>query len=498
MTGFPDYDAYDALGLAELVRTKQIEPIDLVEEAVARIDRVNPKINAVVHKLYDRARDAARGKLPDGPFRGVPLLLKDLLSALAGEPMSLGTRFYGDWAPPVSSELVERCLRAGLVVVGKTNTPEFGLVPTTEPLRFGAARNPWDLARTTGGSSGGSAAAVAARIVPMATGGDGGGSIRIPASCCGVFGLKPTRGRTPFGPLETEPWHGFVAEHVLTRSVRDSAAMLDALAGPNLGDSHFLPPPDKPFLPEVGAPPGKLRIAWCAEPFLPSQVHADCRKALEEAVALLGELGHEMVEAAPKIDGAGFARAFLIMIAGHVWADVRAAEERVGRKAGSGDFEPKTWLAHNMGAVFGAGEYVASCSLLQRMAREVHLFMRGYDAYLCPTVSRPPPPLGFLEPAGAQALVEKLAVALPLGGLMRLGSTVDDAAAEAFAFIPYTPVFNATGQPSMSVPLHWNDDGLPIGGMLSARFGDEATLLRLAGQLEEARPWRDRRPKVCA
>jgi amidase len=498
MAGFADYSAYDGLGLAELVRGKQVTAVELVEECIARIEKLNPALNAVVHKLYDRARAQAQATATQGSFTGVPFLLKDLSSMLAGEPMRHGCRFYGDWRPDRNAATVDRYLASGLVFVGKTSTPELGFLPTTEPERFGPTRNPWDTTRSTGGSSGGSAAAVAARIVPCAGGGDGGGSIRIPASCCGVFGLKPTRGRTPVGPFDTEVWHGLALEHVLSLSVRDSAAMLDVLAGPYLGDAVSLPKPERPFLDEVGRPAGRLKIAFRREPFLPGTLHPECASALEETVRLLGELGHDVVEASPRLDGAAFARSLLILVSAHTWAAIRTAEARMGRKAERSDFEQKTWLAVRMGEIYSAGEYVQAVEALQQAGREVLLFSEGYDLLLSPTVAMPPPPLGFLEPVGVQAVLEKLGATLPVLRLFKGGATIDQAAAEAFAFIPYTPVMNVSGQPSMSVPLCWNSAGLPIGMMFTGRLGDESTLFRLARQLEEARPWRDRKPTVCA
>jgi len=497
MSSFGEYSQYDALGLAELVRGKQVTPAELLDACIARIEQFNPKVNAVIDRLYDRARTQAEAMPSKGIFAGVPFLLKDLLSMLAGVPTRSGTRFYGEWCPERNSEIVNRYLATGAMVVGKTNTPEFGMLPSTEPESFGPTRNPWDLSRTSGGSSGGSAAAVATRMVPMAGGGDGGGSIRIPSSCCGLFGLKPTRGRNPVGPFEAEPWHGFATEHVLTRSVRDSAAMLDAVAGPFLGDAYGLPAPEQSFLEEVGKPPGKLRIAFSAEPLLPGKVHPDCRAALEDTVKLLAELGHETEEAAPAIDGRAFARSFLVMVAGHTWASIRIAEDRVGRKASRNDFEDKTWLAQRMGEAFSAGEYVQAIGRLQYAGREVLSFCEGYDLILSPTTAMPPPELGFLESTGFQTVLEKMILTLPLGKLMKMGAALEQAAADAFSFVPWTPVFNATGQPSMSVPLCWNDQGLPIGMMFTARQGDEATMFRIAAQLEEARPWKDRIPPCC-
>lgn len=500
MPTFPEYEAYDGLGLAELVRRKEVAPAELVEAAIERIERRNPRLNAVIHTLYEEARARATGPLPAGPFAGVPFLLKDLAAGYAGAPLRSGSRFLAGWRPDHHAELVRRFLAAGVIVLGKTNTPELGLLPITEPRLFGPTRNPWDPERSPGGSSGGSAAAVAARMVPLASGGDGGGSIRIPASCCGVFGLKPSRGRTPSGPDAAERWQGLVVEHVLTRSVRDSAAMLDATAGPDPGAWHQAPPPARPFLAEVGAPPGRLRIAWSAEPPLPAPaVDPDCRAALEDALRLLGDLGHEGVEARPALDGRALARAFLTLLAGEAWAEIRDAEAKVGRHARSGDFEPGTWALGLLGGTFSAGEYAAAARVLKLAGRHVAAFMAEHrvDALLSPTLARLPILLGTLLPRGAEAAAQRVLGRLGLGGLLRALGALDRAAARTFAYIPYTPLSNATGQPSMSVPLYWSQAGLPVGVMFTGRYGDEAVLLRLAAQLEAARPWKDRVPPVC-
>lgn len=498
MSGFQEYGEYDALGLAELVEKKEVTPEELVEEAITRIDRINPQLNAVIRQLYTRARSQCKGELPSGPFRGVPFLLKDLHAELGGEILQWGSRMYRGWRPRENSELVNRFLAAGVVVVGKTNTPELGILPVTEPVEFGPARNPWDPTRTTGGSSGGSAAAVASRMVPFASGGDGGGSIRIPSSCCGLFGLKPTRGRTPAGPFETELWNGFAIEHVLTRSVRDSAAMLDATSGPFLGDTHYLPKPSTSFAGELGKDPGKLRVALGTEPLLPSRVHPDCVTAAEDTAELMRELGHEVVRARPRFDAQAFARNFLIVVSAQTAADIRRAEKRMGRKAELADFEKRTWLSARMGDSFTASEYCTAVSELQEMSREVHRFLEDFDVILNPTVSQPPQPHGFLDPPRPQQVLEEALLRLPVGRVVKKTPVFDQAAAEVFSFIPWTPVYNVGGQPSMSVPLFWNAHRLPVGSMFTAKFGDEATLFRLAAQLEEARPWIDRKPPVCS
>ena len=498
MNGFSEYDKYDGLGLAELVRKKEVKPSELVEEAISRIEKLNPQLNAVIHKMYELARKAADGDLPDGPFKGVPFLLKDIFMAYAGVPLTSGSRFFKDFIPDHDSELVKRFKATGIIVIGKTNTPEFGLVPVTEPELFGPTNNPWNLARTPGGSSGGSAAAVAARMVPLAHGSDGGGSIRMPASCCGVFGLKPTRGRNPMGPDFGESWRGFVCDHVLTRSVRDSAAMLDAIAGPDIGALYHAVPPARPFLNEVDVDPGKLRIAFTSEPFLGSIVDKDCVKGLEATAKLCQDLGHEVVEAAPQIDGKAFAKAFLTIVCVETRATIEEGEMLLNRKASFKDFEPSTWALGLLGRQCRAPELSKSLNLVQHTARQIGEFFERYDVMLTPTLAMPPLVTGALQPKGSQLVAMKLLGRLNAGGLINTLSGIDVLAKHVFEFMPYTPLFNVTGQPAMSVPLYWNDEGLPIGMQFVGRHGDEANLLRLAGQLEKAQPWSERVPPICA
>lgn len=493
-----DYDNYDGLGLAELVRNKEVEPGELVEEAIRRVEKLNTQLNAVINKMYDDAREAAESYLPDGPFKGVPFLLKDLGATYAGIPTSNGSRFLKDFVPDHDSEIVRRFKAAGVIIIGKTNTPEYGLLPVTESELFGPCNNPWNLPRTTGGSSGGSAAAVAARIVPLAHGSDGGGSIRIPASCCGVFGLKPTRGRNPTGPDHGELWHGFACYHVLTRSVRDSAAMLDATAGPDIGAPYYAALPSRPFLQEVATDPGRLRIAFTSKPFLPATVHEECIKGLEATVKLCQDLGHEVVEAAPPVDGEAFARAFLTVVCGETRAAMEEAEALLGRKATSKDFEPSTWLIGLLGKHCRAPEFARAIYLLQRTARQVGQFFQDFDVLLTPTLAMPPVATGAFQPKGIQALVMKLLARLNAVSLVNALAGIETLANRVFEFIPYTPLFNVTGQPAMSVPLHWSDEELPIGMQFVGRYGDEATLFRLASQLEKAKPWSDCIPRNCA
>jgi amidase len=497
VSGFSDYDKYDGLGLAELVQRKEVKPGELVEEAISRVERLNPKVNAVIYKMYEQAREAADGDLPDGPFRGVPFLLKDLLMAYAGVPLSNGSQFFKDFVPDHDSEMVKRFKAAGLIFLGKTNTPELGLAPVTEPELFGPSSNPWDLTRTTGGSSGGSAAAVATRMVPLAHASDYGGSIRMPASCCGVFGLKPTRGRNPLGPDFGELMRGLHCEHVVSRSVRDSAAMLDATAGADVGAPYYAVPPARSLLGEVGTDPGKLRIAFTSEPFFGGAVEGDCVKGLEATAKLCEGIGHNVVETAPQIDGKALAMAFLTLICGEIRAFIEEAEVLLGHKASFKDFEPVTWVIGLLGRQYRASEFSKSLNLIQRMARQISEFFEQYDILLTPTLAMPPVTTGALQIKGGQAVAMKLLGSLNAGGVVSRLINMDTLAKHFFSFMPYTPLFNATGQPAMSVPLYWNDAGLPIGMQFVGRYGDEATLFRLAGHLEKARPWADRIPPIC-
>ena len=490
---FSEYGNYDGLGLAELVRKKKVSPAELVEEAIQRIETRNPKLNAVINKLYERARDTAKSDLPDGPFKGVPFLMKDLMATLEGIPTSMGNKLWKDIPAKTDSELARRWLGSGAIVVGKTNTPEFGLTPYTESETFGPARNPWDTERTPGGSSGGSGAAVAARIVPIASGGDGGGSIRIPSSACGLFGLKPTRGRTPTGPEIGEAWQGFTVEHVLTRSVRDSAAMLDATAGADVGAPYVIPEAG-PFLKEVGKKPGKLKVAFSTKPMLGKNVHSDCVQGVEETVKLLGELGHEVEEAAPLIDGEVYSLAFLTILAGQMRADIEEAAEAAGKKVSVDDFDVASFGVGIFGTILKASDYARAMRYLQKVSREIGRFFEEYDVLLTPVLNQPPVKIGELAPSPSERTMIKTIGRLGANWVLDAMGIIKPLAAQTFEFIPWTPVFNVTGQPAMSVPLHWNEAGLPIGMHFVGHWGDEATLFRLAGQLEKARPWADKVP----
>ncbi|MGC4093904.1 MAG: amidase [Polyangiaceae bacterium] len=499
MGGFKEFGNFDAVGLSELVRRREVTPLELCDEAIARIERLNPQLNAVVTGLFDSARERAKQPFDmQSPVAGVPFLVKDLLSAVAGVPLSSGSRLYRNHVPSYDAELVRRYRRAGLLLVGKTNTPEFGLLPITEPVLFGACRNPWDLKRTPGGSSGGAAAAVAAGIVPVAHGGDGGGSLRIPASCCGLFGLKPSRGRNPVGPDASEHWLGLAVEHVVSRSVRDSAALLDASAGPELTSPYHAPARERPYLEELKRHQGKLRIAVSEKPHLRARVDPDCRRALADAAQLCRDLGHEVEEASVDIDADEFGHAFFTVICGSVAGGIERAASELGRRPARDELEVATWLAGLLGAELSAGQAILALEVLQDVARRALRLHDRFDILLTPTLSKPPLPIGALEPRGAEALAHRTIANLGIGSVLRLKRVIKATVDRVFDFVPFTPLANVTGQPSMSVPLFWNEQGLPIGSMFTARLGEEATLFRLAAQLETARPWAKKRPPLHA
>ena len=467
----------DATAQADLVRRRELRPVELVDAAIDRIERLNPRLNAVVTTIYEQARAAAKGDVPDGPFAGVPFLLKDLVAGCSGVRMTCGSAFASDYVSGHDSELVARYRRAGLIILGKTNVPEFGILPTTEPLLHGPARNPWDLNRTPGGSSGGSAAAVAAGMVPAAHGNDGGGSIRIPASCCGLFGLKPTRGRNPLGPDFGDMGSGLIVEHAVTRSVRDSAALLDATSGPDVGDPYWAPPPERPFIDEVGADPGRLRIGFTSEPARNVKVHPDCVDAVLDAAKLCADLGHDVEEIRCDMHGQQLAHYFAASWSALAAWSIDTMAFATGRTPTPELFEPLTWALAERGRQQSSSDYLVAVMMLQRLSREIARSCRDYDVLLTPSLAQPPLPLGsFAAPPDNPWQ--------PLVG--------------AAEFAPFTILCNITGQPAMSVPLYWNSEGLPIGSQFIGRFGDEATLFRLAAQLEQARPWAGRRPPGSA
>ena len=498
MGNFKEYSQYDAMGLAELVKKGDVTAAELCEEAIDRIEKVNPALNAVVTPMYDIARKTAGQPLPEGPFAGVPFLLKDLMYAYAGVPMTSGSKGYRNHVPEFDSEMVRRYKRAGLNVLGKTNTPEFGLMAITEPELFGPCRNPWNTDRTPGGSSGGTAAAVASGMMPMAAGGDGGGSIRIPSAYCGLFGLKQSRGRNPAGPHHGRPWQGAVQEHVLTRSVRDSAAMLDVTHGPDIGAPYVIKPPERPYLEEVDTSPGSLKIGFSTASPIGTKVDTECVRTIENTARLLEELGHRVEERAPKVDGKALATSYLTMYFGEMAADIKEMETVLGRKVTLSDVEPVTYTLGLLGRAFSAGDFVEAMRCWDQATRRMGCFFEEFDLYLTPTTAHPPARIGELQPTVAEKALMKVVNRLGLGGLLKASGIVEQLAEKSLERTPFTQVANLCGLPAMSVPLCWGPDGLPCGAQFIAPSGDEATLFRLAGQLEQARPWCDRKPAVWA
>ena len=473
----------DACAQAELVRSGAASPSELVEDAINRIEKLNPELNAVIRPRFDEARAEAAGPLPDGPFRGVPLVLKDLLAYAAGEQVHEGMRVLKDagYVAPRDQELTRRFRAAGFVVVGRTNTPELGILPTTEPLAYGPARNPWDTSRSTGGSSGGSAAAVASGMVPVGHANDGGGSIRIPASECGLVGLKPSRARVTLAPEWGDVMGGLVCELAVTRSVRDTAAVLDAVEGPAPGDPYAAPAPVRSYRQEVGADAGRLRIGVQTDASAAgATTHVDCVEAVEKTASILESLGHHVEPTrVTALDEPEFVSHFLtVWSAGTAYDLDHYWPTRLGRAIGPGDVEPLTWALAEMGRSVNAAGFLAAREWLQSHARDVaQWFEGGFDLLLTPTLAEPPPLLGEFDSPPDN----------PLAGLFRAASLV-----------PFTPAFNVSGQPGISLPLHWNAEELPIGVQLVARFGGEDVLIRIASQLEAASPWAERRPKVHA
>jgi len=472
---FKEYGSYDGMGLAELVRKKQVTPRELLDEAIARTAKVDPQINAVVVKHYDFAARQIDDGLPDGPFTGVPFLLKDL-DLLQGTCTTFGATVYKDQVADHTGTLARRFIEAGVTIFGKSASPEFGLMPTTETRLFGPTRNPWDLDHSSGGSSGGAAAAVAARILPVAHASDGGGSIRIPASASGIFGLKPTRARNPLGPDRGEGWGGFSCGHVVSISVRDSAAMLDAIHGPEPSSPYVAPAPERPFLEEVGRDPGRLRIAFTDKSPYGDAIDPEVAAATRETAALLSGLGHHVEERAPAL-AADPAAVISTIVAANTALSVRFAEQRFGRAMTDRDFETLTLASAHNAQKASATDYVAAQLGAFQISRGLAAFFESCDVFLCPTLCLPPLRIGELD-----TMAKDLSHIAPI--LRR--------------YIPATAMFNMSGQPSMSVPLAWNRARLPLGMMFSARFGEEATLLRLAAQLEQERPWKDKLPPNCA
>ncbi len=484
-----EYAAHDALGLSQLVSAGEVRAADLVEAAIARMDAVNPTLNAVVHRMDDTAREVAAGDLPDGPLSGVPFLVKDMDGYLADEPCTFSSRALVDYVPNHDSALFARYRGAGVVFLGKTNCPEFGIFGVTESELRGPARNPWDPGHTPGGSSGGSAAAVAAGIVPVAHAGDGGGSIRIPASACGLFGLKPSRGRTPLGPDEGESWNGLVSRHVVSRTVRDSAAFLDATQGADIG-APYAAPPDGSFLAASGRDPGRLRIGFSTQSMLGRSTDPQCVAAVEQTANLLVDLGHEVVEVDLPIDSAGLAHAYLTIVAAYVGMEVADTEVMTGRAPRAEDFEGPTWFLSQVSQVLSARDLEQALALTAQTTRRLGaLFTDRVDLHMSATMPHPPVRVGELAPTSVEKVALRALRTLPVNVGPALRAVLAQLAANSLEKAANTQVWNMTGQPAMSVPLHWTVGGLPVGVQFAGAFGAEEQLFALAGQLEAAQPW---------
>lgn len=469
--------SHDALGLAELVRRRKVSPTELLEAAIARAEALNPRFNFMAQKHYDFARKAIAAGLPQGPFTGVPWLLKDLYTYVEGELTEGGSRLYKGYGASVTSELVKRHQRAGFVIFGKTTTPEYGLTGTTENKLTGDTRNPWNPAHSSGGSSGGAAAAVAAGVIPAAHASDGGGSIRIPASCCGLFGLKPSRGRVPMGPLRTEGWGGLSTNHAITRSVRDSAAILDATHGIEPGSRYGAPSPREGFLAQVNKDPGQLRVALMTRPISGSPVDPQCLAAVQATARLCESLGHRLEEANLELDAAALGWASFAIIGPSVAADAADRAKQLGIPLGPDLLEPIPLAFAEYGKSFSGIDAVRAGNLLQEAAIKVARFMQDYDVILMPTLAAPPIELGKIN--------------------LTPDCSFQEWGQRAAVYSPFCQLANLTGQPAMSVPLSMSQDGLPIGSMIFGRYGEEALLLRLAGQLERAAPWFTKRPGLA-
>jgi len=473
---FQEYESYDMLGLAQLIQSRAVSAGEVLSAALDRIAQRNPRFNAVTFTFEDLARRQIAGGLPAGPLSGVPYLMKDLYQLYAGAPVSNGSRLFDGFIADHDSTLVERLKAAGIVIVGRSNTPEFGLNCTTEPARFGPTRNPWKSSHSAGGSSGGASAAVAAGMVPAAHATDGGGSIRIPASHCGLFGLKPTRGRNPAGPDVGEGWSGLAGGHAVTWSVRDSAALLDATSGPASGDPYWAPPRKRPFIEEVGADPGRLRIALNVEHPSGRKVSAETRGAAEAAAKLLEGLGHSVEHAAPTLDIEGALSAIRTIIAANLAAGIGYRLAVLGRKKlGAGDVENITALWAEEGKRLAAADYAAAITTVHGIGRRFGAFFQRYDVLLSPVVAGPPVPLGTFD---------------------MMGKDLDAYFGKLFDYVCFTGQFNFSGGPAASVPFHWTAEGLPVGIQIGADLGNEAVLFRLASQIEAARPWKDKRPAL--
>lgn len=494
---FSEYDKFDAFGLAELLKKREVSSSELLDEAIVRMSQVNPRINAVIRPMVEIARLRTAQEFV-GPFAGVPFLIKDLLASYAGVEMTNGSRFFRGNVPSEDSEYVKRLKRSGVNIFGKTNTPELGITPSTESEFTGVTRNPWDDLYSPGGSSGGAAAAVASGIVPMASASDGGGSIRIPASCTGLFGLKPSRGRVASGPDAPDGWFNFIVEHVISRSVRDSAYMLDCLQGDYAGQLLKINQPPYSYASAIEKPIVKMRIAYSVDSGMGEQLHDDCKQGVLDTVKLLEHLGHECEQVSLPIEREEMIYAYSVLVAAEMAATLMQGEKQMGRSGKSSDFEPRTWALMKLGRVFHGGDVANAIWTLGQFSRRWMAFFEPYDALLTSTLGAPPCKVGELRPNGSELFQLKALSTLPIGFIAKQKEFVIRSGTRVFNYCSQTIAANVTGQPAMSVPLFWNKQGLPIGMMFTGGFGQEHVLLNLAAQLEQARPWVDKRPPIYA
>jgi len=488
-----EYIKFDAIGLADLIKKKKVHVKEIIDVAIKAIELYNPKINAVIHKMYDEVEKQIKEN-HQGPLFGVPFLIKDLITAYKNVPLSSGSKAYKDFRPNFDSELTQRYKKAGLIILGKTNTPELGLLAYTEPEFFGPTRNPWNLDYTPGGSSGGSAAAVSIGMVPLAGGGDGGGSIRIPSAYCGLFGLKPSRGRVPTGPHYGELWQGLAVEHVITRTVRDSSLILDLIQGKDIGAPYEIKPPNKPYIEIIKRPPKKLKIAISTRSPINTPVHPECIKAVEDAAKLCERLGHRIDYDEPKFDGERLAKSYMMLYFGEVAAEFLAYKNLMGKKANLNHFEISIQVLNLLGNTYKAGEFVYTLRYWNEVSRIVGNFFTKYDIWITPTTAQPPAKIGSQKLKKWEEIASYIIVKFKLGKLLLLSGMIDEISRKNLERVPFTQIANVCGIPAMSVPLYFSE--FPYGVHFMADFGREDLLLQLAHQLEQEKPWFNIRPKV--
>ncbi len=495
MSLLEDYQQYDAIGLAELIRRGDVSALELTDTAIATIEQINPKLNAVTHKFFQQAREQAQQALSAGPLAGVPFLIKDSLCSMQAKPMLFGSAYLAGLKRRFDADIIRRYRAAGLLLLGRTNTPEFGLSPVTEPQFTGVTANPWDLSVTAGGSSGGAAAAVASGMVPAAHGSDGGGSLRIPASCCGLFALKPSRGRVVMGPEVKRMLQGGIIDHVISRSVRDSALLLDVTLQRDSQAIFFVPPPPQPYADSIKQPPKRLRIAVSTQPFFHATVHDDCKRAVEQAAKLCQSLGHHVEWAEPSIDTDAAEAAIVNAFVAEATVLIKRIEKERGRPPRWNELEPPTRLVRRIGQALPASAFVEAMHCWDRLSASVSDFLTDFDVLLTPTLAQPPLPTGLLQPNLFEHLALNFLSLLPIKALTDIA--IREVNKKVFNFIAFTPLFNMTGHPAMSVPLYWNQANLPIGVQFAARIGADDQLLALAAELESAQPWWHKRPTVA-